>query len=76
MTPVSDLKTVAPADDLAAVLGLMASGGLNQIPVVEGKLLRGMIERSGIIEFIQARQLLGVERRPDEADPEPARLGR
>jgi Zn-dependent protease len=76
MTPVSELKTVRQDDDLTDVLDLMAAGGLNQIPVLDGKLLRGMIERSDIIAFIQARQLLGVDRRPDDAGLEPARLSR
>lgn len=58
MTPAAILRTVGPTDSLAAVLELMAEHGLNQIPVVEGKLLRGMIERSDVIQYIQTSQAL------------------
>jgi Zn-dependent protease len=56
MTPLADLKTVGPNDDLAKVLALLAAGRLNQIPVVDGPLLKGMIERSDVIAYIQMRQ--------------------
>jgi len=76
MTPVSELKTVSLNADLADVLSLMASGNLNQIPLVERGLLRGMIERSDIINFIQAQQTLGSDRKAEEVDSELTRLGR
>ncbi len=68
MTPRAELKTVSANDGLSDVLKLMATGGLNQIPVVEGRLIRGMIERADIIEFIQARQLMGDGRPRDKID--------
>lgn len=61
MTPRTKLETVGPDDELAKVLAMMASGKLNQIPVLEGNLLRGMIERTHVIDYIQARQLGGTE---------------
>ena len=73
MTPFAELKTVRTNDELSDVLKLMAAGGLNQIPVVDGNLLRGMIERSDIIEFIHARQMLGNDTTPESIDPEIAR---
>jgi Zn-dependent protease len=76
MTPVAELKTVAPADDLTDVLAMMASGRLNQIPVVEKGLLWGMIERSDVINFIQTRQLLDVEQQRPESDPRLERSAR
>lgn len=66
MTPLADLKTVSPDDDLTDVLSLMASGRLNQIPMVDHDLLRGLIERSDIVDFIQARQLLGSSSTPTD----------
>jgi Zn-dependent protease/CBS domain-containing protein len=60
MTPAAELMTVQPDEDLTKVMEIMTSGGLNQIPVLEGRLLAGMIERSDIIAYIQARQLLGA----------------
>lgn len=58
MTPLAELKTVGPADDLAKVLALMAADGLNQIPLIDGRLLKGMIERSDVIAYIQMRQAI------------------
>ena len=58
MTPLAELKTVGPADDLAKVLTLMATEGLNQIPVIDGRLLKGMIERADVIAYIQMRQAI------------------
>jgi Zn-dependent protease len=76
MTPVAELKTAGPDSDLAEVLGMMAADSLNQIPILDGKLLRGIVYRSDVINFIHTRQLLGVERRPDVVDSELTRLGR
>jgi Zn-dependent protease/CBS domain-containing protein len=58
MTPLADLKTVGLNDDLAKVLALLAADRLNQIPVVDGRLLKGMIERSDVIAYIQMRQAI------------------
>lgn len=58
MTPLADLKTVGLNDDLAKVLALLAADSLNQIPVVEGRLLRGVIKRSDVIAYIQMRQAI------------------
>ena len=64
MTPATKLQTVEVSDDLAKVLSLMAAGRLNQVPVVERHLLRGMIERSDIIDYIHAREMLGTSQQP------------
>lgn len=64
MTPFSKLKTVDPKDDLAKVMALMASGDLNQIPLVEGKLLRGLIYRARVLHYIQEQQELAARARP------------
>ena len=76
MTPFAELKTVRTNDELSDVLKLMAADSLNQIPVVDGNLLRGMIERADIIEFIQAHQILGNGKTPESIDPEIARPSR
>jgi CBS domain-containing protein len=60
MTPFSQLKVVSPRDDLPMVLGLMAGNDINQIPVVEGRLLRGMVHRGDVLRFIQVRQEIGT----------------
>lgn len=70
MTPFAHLKTVSPKDDLTSVLALMAEADLNQIPLVDGKLIRGIIHRSDVLRYIQTWQELGegsrdaVERSP------------
>ena len=75
MTQLSELKTVAASDGLTDVLRLMGEHGLNQVPILEGRLLRGMVERSDIIEFIHARQMLGGGPR-DSVDSELTPLRR
>jgi Zn-dependent protease len=60
MTPFAQLKTVSAKDDLTRVMAMMAGGDLNQIPVVEGKLVRGLIHRADVLRYIQVRQEIGA----------------
>jgi len=60
MTPLSKLRTVGPGDDLPRVLAQMATGDINQVPLVEGRFLRGMIHRSDVLHYIQVRQEIGT----------------
>lgn len=60
MTPFDQLKTVSLTDDLPRVLSQMALGDLNQIPLTDGKILLGMIDRGDVIRYIQVRQEIGV----------------
>jgi Zn-dependent protease/CBS domain-containing protein len=60
MTPYSDLKTIGMERDLGSLFELMAAGGLNQVPVVEGRLLRGMITRADLMRYLQTRQEIGL----------------
>jgi Zn-dependent protease/predicted transcriptional regulator len=59
MTPSTKLHTVGPSDNLTAVLGLMAEHDVNQLPVVRGRELMGMLDRSDVMRFIQVRRDLG-----------------
>lgn len=59
MTPFSKLRTVTPTDDLPIVLQELAAGDVNQIPMVDGHLLLGLIHRGDVIRYIQTRQVLG-----------------
>ncbi|HEX5370780.1 MAG TPA: site-2 protease family protein, partial [Dehalococcoidia bacterium] len=59
MTPFSRLRTVSLKDDLPQVLSEMASGDINQVPLVEGRQLLGLIHRSDVFRFIQVRQEIG-----------------
>jgi|CXWL01.1.fsa_nt_gi Zn-dependent protease len=59
MTPASKLHTVAPNETLLTVLQLMATHDVNQLPVVEGRGLVGMLTRADVMRYVQLRQDLG-----------------
>ncbi len=59
MTPFAKLRTVSLKDDLPQVLAEMATGDINQVPLIEGKHLLGLIHRSDVFRFIQVRQEIG-----------------
>jgi Zn-dependent protease len=59
MTPVSKLKTVDLNAELPEVLALMASDDVNQVPLMDGRLLRGIIDRSDLLRYIQVRREIG-----------------
>jgi Zn-dependent protease/predicted transcriptional regulator len=56
MTPRSRLHTVSPDEDMSAVLQLMAQHDVNQVPVVWGREIVGMLERGDVMRFIQLRR--------------------
>ncbi len=56
MTRFADLRSVTLLDDLPAVLSLMAVADVNQIPLLDGRTLLGLIHRSDVIRYIQTRQ--------------------
>lgn len=60
MTPEQQLKTVQPRDDLEKVLRQLSEQDLNQLPVVEGHHLVGLLSRSQVIRFMQLRDDLGL----------------
>ena len=60
MTPVSRLRTVSATDDLSQVLAIMAAGDINQVPMMDGRLLKGLIHRGDVIRYIQMRQEIGA----------------
>ncbi len=59
MTPATKLRTVSPKDNLTDVLTQMAAGDINQVPMLDGRLLVGMIYRGDVIRYIQVRQEIG-----------------
>jgi len=56
MTKAGELKTVSPEDGLNTVIHLMESGDLNQLPVMSGQKLVGLISRSELIRYIKFQQ--------------------
>jgi CBS domain-containing protein len=60
MTPFEKLQTVSLTDDLPTVLSLMATSDINQVPLVDGKIILGLIHRAEVIRYIQVRQEIGT----------------
>jgi CBS domain-containing protein len=62
MTPVERLRTAAPDEDAMRVLQIMGEADVNQVPVVEGRLLTGIVSRADVLRLIQVRRLMAIER--------------
>jgi len=61
MTPFERLHTVSPQEDALKVLQIMGEADVNQVPVVDGRLLRGVVTRADILRLIQVRRAVAVE---------------
>ena len=61
MTPAGRLYTVSPTVDITHVMRAMAVHDVNQLPVVQGRELVGMLNRADVMRFIQLRQDLAGE---------------
>jgi Zn-dependent protease/CBS domain-containing protein len=59
MTPRERLITVTPQTDAQSALELMARHDLNQLPVVAGGSVVGLLTRGALMRAIQLRQQLG-----------------
>jgi len=60
MTPSDSLETVSQEDDGGEVLARLASGKINQVPVIEAGKIKGIVCRSNILDFLHLRTELGV----------------
>jgi Zn-dependent protease/predicted transcriptional regulator len=60
MTPSDSLETVSREDDGSEVLARLASGKINQVPVIEAGEIKGIVCRSNILDFLHLRTELGV----------------
>jgi CBS domain-containing protein len=60
MTPLDKLKWVGPGEDLSTALQLMTSEDVNQLPVVDGADIVGMVARENLLAFIHTRAELGL----------------
>lgn len=58
MTPVSQLRIVAPDQPLLDVLQLLEGQDINQVPVVAGDRLVGMITRDHLLRVLAAKMEL------------------
>ncbi len=60
MTPFDGLKTVDVHEEANRVLELMDEEDINQMPVVDGGQLVGLIGRDNLLHFIRTRAELGI----------------
>ena len=61
MTPIERLHTVSRTESAMRVLQLMAQWDVNQVPVLDGRLLIGIVGRADILRHIQMRRDVGVQ---------------
>jgi Zn-dependent protease/predicted transcriptional regulator len=59
MRPLDELHTVAPATPVMEALETMGRDDVNQLPVVSGNHLDGIITRANVLHFLQTRAELG-----------------
>jgi Zn-dependent protease/CBS domain-containing protein len=60
MTLLDKMKSVKADDPLSATMQLLNDEDLNQVPVVEGTSVVGMVARDNLLSFIHARAELGM----------------
>jgi Zn-dependent protease len=59
MSPASALRTVEPGQCLTDVLQTMVAHDVNQLPVVRGRGIVGMLDRGDVMRYIEVRRELG-----------------
>lgn len=62
MIPLSDIQKVNPNTLLWDALKMMDKNGVNQLPVMEGNKLAGLLSRESIITFLSLQGYLGKTR--------------
>jgi predicted transcriptional regulator len=60
MTPMDRLKRVGPDEDLSNAMQLLTDEDVNQLPVVEGDRIIGMVARENLLAFVHNRAELGA----------------
>ncbi len=58
MTPLSQVKSVSPNEDLANILQILSENDINQVPVVWENKVVGIVARDNLINFINTRKEL------------------
>ena len=61
MTPFERLRTVSSQEDARQILQLMGEADVNQVPVVDGRRLLGIVSRGDIVRLIQVRRAMAIE---------------
>ena len=62
MTPFERLGTVAPDEEALKLLQMMQEHDVNQVPVVDGRRLVGIVSRADMLRLIQVRRAVSIER--------------
>jgi Zn-dependent protease/CBS domain-containing protein len=60
MTPFEKLKWVSPNEDLSSVLNILTEQGINQLPVIDGGNIVGIVTRDHLLAFFNMRDKLGI----------------
>lgn len=63
MTPVSELTTVSPDEQLVAALDRFGGGDLPLLPVVDHGSLVGVLYRESVVSYVRMREMLGFDAR-------------
>jgi CBS domain-containing protein len=63
MTPVSELATVSPDDQLVTALDKFGTGDLPLLAVVENGSLVGVLYRESVVGYVRMREMLGFDSR-------------
>jgi Zn-dependent protease/CBS domain-containing protein len=58
MTPLSQVKSVSPNEDLANILQILSENDINQVPVIWENKVVGIVARDNLINFINVRSEL------------------
>lgn len=72
MLPIAELKRVRPDTGLWEALQLMDRGGVNQLPVMTGSQVTGMLSREDVITYLRTVVELGVTNHYAEPVPRTA----
>jgi CBS domain-containing protein len=73
MTPATKLHSVGPGDSLVTVLQLMGEHDVNQLPVVQGRELVGVLDRGDVMRFVQLRREVSDLPGPDKRSGDGAK---
>jgi len=60
MIPIEELKQIGPTTDLSAALLLMDRDGVNQLPVMIGGKVDGMLSRDDVVSYLRTLHEVGV----------------
>lgn len=60
MLPLAELKHVLPGADLWAAIQMMDRDGVNQLPVMTGRSVVGMLSREDVVTYLRTVQEVGV----------------